>query len=99
MFSMFLMSFLGEAASTVLVGLNSLGLTLRSNEAGEVHEGGEAGGLHVGLLFGVKLLKADGPPPLGECIEEAIEVLSDDATEDAFVDTLGYGEYLCCLSL
>ena len=92
---MFRMSFLGGATP---LGLMSLGLTLRSNDVGEVHVGGEAGGLQAGLLFGVKLLNADGPP-FGECIDEAIEVLSDDATEDAFGDTLGYGEYLCCFSL
>lgn len=88
------MSFLGGATP---LGLSSFGLTLRSNEAGEVHVGGEAGGLQAGLLFGVKLLNAEGPP-VGECIDEAIEVLSDDGT-DALGDTLGYGEYLCCFSL
>jgi len=86
------MSFLGGATP---LGLSSFGLTLRSNDVGEVHVGGDAGGL--GLLLGVKLLNAEGPP-VGECIDEAIEVLSDDVT-DALGDTLGYGEYLCCFSL
>ena len=63
-------------------GLESLGLVLRSRDNGEVQLGGETGGLEAPLDLGVMLLKADGPLELGECIDEASEVLRDDESEE-----------------
>ena len=73
MFSMFLISFLGGDGNKV-----SCGLGLRSKEegGGEVECGGEAGGEEGGFDLGVKDRKAEGP--LGECMDEEMEVLRED---------------------
>ena len=77
MFSMFLISFLGGEGSNVS------GFGLRSKEfegGGDVEWGGEAGGDEGGFDLGVKDLKADGP--LGECMEEEMEVLREEDGKD-----------------
>lgn len=66
---MFLISFLG--------GDGSSGFGLRSKEAGgEAEIGGEAGGDEGGFDLGVRDLKAEGP--VGECMEDAMDVFKDD---------------------
>ena len=69
MFSIFLISFFGGDGSSCF-GLSS------KDAEGEAEWGGEAGGEEGGLDLGVKERKADGP--VGECIEEAMEVFSEE---------------------
>ena len=76
MFSMFLISFLGGDGNNV----SGLGLRSKEEGGGEAEWGGEAGGEEGGLDFGVKDRKADGP--LGECMEEEMEVLREDVGKE-----------------
>ena len=84
MLSMFLMSFLGS--SLIAGGLGTFGDVLMSKEPGEAQLGGETGGEEAPVDLGVRLLKADGPDELGECIDEARDVFNDEESEDG--DTL-----------